>query len=67
MTTQLELSAIDGAAPLRGEPVWWMAFTLDMPDDDAGAAFTKRHGYPPRVYVRDGAILKVGPIEEVTE
>lgn len=62
MTTELALG-IKAKAPLQAE-VWWMGFTLDSDDDDAEAKFVAKHGHPPRVFLRDGAILKVGPIEE---
>ena len=61
MTTQLALD-IQPKAPLQAK-VWWMGFTLDTDDDEAQAKFVERHGHLPRVFLRDGAILKVGPID----
>ena len=63
MTTELATS-IKPIQPLQSEPIWWMGFTLDMPDENAEALFIERHGHAPRLFVRDDAILKVGPIEE---
>ena len=64
MTTQLAYD-IQPKAPLESEPeLWWMGFTLGMDDDEAERAFIAKHGHAPRLFVRDGAILKVGPIEE---
>ena len=64
MTTQLATS-ITPTAPLRSKPVvWYMGFSGDTDFDTAAAKFEERHGRPPRVFLRDGAILKVGPIEE---
>ena len=65
MTNQLRLDAIAGTAPLQSKPiVWWMGFWRTTPDDWAERRFIEKHGHKPRAFVRDGAILKVGPIEE---
>ena len=63
MTTELATD-FEQVQPLQSEPILWMGFTLDMPDDAAEALFIERHGHAPRLFVRDDAILKVGPIEE---
>ena len=67
MTTQLATD-IKPVAPLRSKPeVWWMGFTLDHDEDEAQCKFIEKHGHPPRVILRDGAIMKLGPIDANAE
>ena len=56
MTTQLQLDAIDGTAPLRGEPVF-MGFTPDTDDAEAVRMFRERHGRDPLGQERNGGAL----------
>jgi len=56
---------IEPTAPLQSRPfVWWMGFSGDTSFEDAEQEFEQRHGHPPRTVVRDGAIVKAGPIGE---
>jgi len=56
---------IEPTAPLQGTPeIWWMGFTYCTTFDEAKRIFEKKHGHPPRVLLRDGAIVKAGPIGE---
>ena len=58
---------IEPVAPLQGKPrivIDWMGFTHCTTFDEAERIFEKRHGHPPRTVVRDGAIVKAGPIGE---
>ena len=51
-------------APLNSRPrIWWMGFTLDHDEGEARRLFVDKYGHEPRLFVRDPAILKVGPIE----
>ena len=66
MTTQLAID-LPSVNPLESKPeVYWMGFWRITPDEQAEERFIEKHGHKPRAFVRDGAILKVGPIEEAT-
>ena len=55
---------ITPVAPLRSRPrITWMGFTLDHDEDEAQRKFIEKHGHPPRVILRDAAIMLVGPID----
>ena len=62
MDSQLATS-IKPTAPLQAE-IFWMGFTHCTTFDEAKRIFEKKHGHPPRVLLRDGAIVKAGPIGE---
>ena len=64
MTTQLAID-IEPRAPLRSKPeLFWLGFTPDMDWDTAQRLFEERYGYTPRIELRNGGALLVGPIEE---
>ena len=55
---------IEPTAPLQSRPfVWFMGFTHCTTFDETERIFTKRHGYKPRLLVRDASV-KAGPIGE---
>ena len=65
MTTQLQLEAIEGAAPLQSRPrILWQGYTPDADFEWAEQDFEKRHGHRPETLTRFGGWLRVGPIEE---
>ena len=46
----------------NGKQQRWLGLTLDATDEQARAAFRRKHGYPAALVVRDPTIVKVGPI-----